>query len=779
MSVLRKRLLHIVLLSLVALLLSACRVGRHVPEGKYFLDKNVVEIDGSKVEFSKSDVSKYILQSTHRVRFPLKFSTWLYYVTEDNSGSGFKHWLNEHMSKKPEYFDPAQVRTSARQIEQYLDNRGYFHSKVTTTTELNGYRAKVTYTVHPSTPYRISKVESQMEDTVLHRSLARLEPRLPVKEGQIYNAYTLDEQRTTVTDYLRNMGYYLFNRNYITFEVDSSFNNHTLEVTMKIANAEDHNTGKEHPHKLYTINKISIFPNYRPSMMLKQPTDSVSLTFSTGIRNLPNTLDFYYYEKPQIRPSTFSQLIMILKDRPFRQRQVEMTYNALSSLKILANTSIEFDTVPCDTANLLNCRITMRKGNTHSLKLQAEGTNTGGDLGISGSITYTNKNIFKGAEVLTLSLKGGLEAQEIINLGDITDNGRLFNTGELILNSSIYFPKFLSPIPLKTFARDYQPRTNLTLGGSIQERYAYSRYITMLSFGYDWKSNPRLQFVLTPIYVHYVNVNPIPEFQAALDEVTNQRLKDQYTDHFVIGGRYSVIYNSQNLSKTNNYIYIRGNLESSGGLASLFNHTKLMDTEDDHYTLFGIRYAQFVRADVDFRQYMRLGEKSWFVTREFVGVGVPYGNSYDMPFERSFYSGGSMGMRGWPYRGLGPGAYHPIVDNQELERIGDIQLECNAELRFPIRGMFNGALFVDAGNVWNYHPNENYHGGAFDFRTFYDQIAIDAGLGLRLDFNIVVLRLDWAFPLRNPYPNEAGYHWTFDDFSILNSRLVVNIGYPF
>ncbi len=779
MSVLRKRLLHIVLLSLVALLLSACRVSRYVPEGKYFLDKNVVEIDGSKVEFSKSDVSKYILQSTHRVRFPLKFSTWLYYVTEDNSGSGFKHWLNEHMSKKPEYFDPAQVRTSARQIEQYLDNRGYFHSKVTTTTELNGYRAKVTYTVHPSTPYRISKVESQMEDTVLHRSLARLEPRLPVKEGQIYNAYTLDEQRTTVTDYLRNMGYYLFNRNYITFEVDSSFNNHTLEVTMKIANAEDHNTGKEHPHKLYTINKISIFPNYRPSMMLKQPTDSVSLTFSTGIRNLPNTLDFYYYEKPQIRPSTFSQLIMILKDRPFRQRQVEMTYNALSSLKILANTSIEFDTVPCDTANLLNCRITMRKGNTHSLKLQAEGTNTGGDWGISGSITYTNKNIFKGAEVLTLSLKGGLEAQEIINLGDITDNGRLFNTGELILNSSIYFPKFLSPIPLKTFARDYQPRTNLTLGGSIQERYAYSRYITMLSFGYDWKSNPRLQFVLTPIYVHYVNVNPIPEFQAALDEVSNQRLKDQYTDHFVIGGRYSVIYNSQNFSKTNNYIYIRGNLESSGGLASLFNHTKLMDTEDDHYTLFGIRYAQFVRADVDFRQYMRLGEKSWFVTREFVGVGVPYGNSYDMPFERSFYSGGSMGMRGWPYRGLGPGAYHPIVDNQELERIGDIQLECNAELRFPIRGMFNGALFVDAGNVWNYHPNENYHGGAFDFRTFYDQIAIDAGLGLRLDFNIVVLRLDWAFPLRNPYPNEAGYHWTFDDFSILNSRLVVNIGYPF
>ena len=755
-------------------------MSRYVPEGKYFLDKNIVEIEGDeKVEFTKSEVSAYTTQQPHRVKFPTKFSTWLYYVTEDNSGSGFAHWINEHLSKKPVYFEPNEVKATAKQMEQYLNNRGYFHSKVTTKTDYGGYRAKVTYTVHPTKPYLISKVNYQVEDTALMRSLERIESRLPVKEGQIFNAYTMDEQRTTVTNYLRNLGYYFFTRSYITFEVDSSYNNHSLEVTMKIANAEDRNTGKTHPHKLYTINKISLFTNYRPSMANRQPIDSTTLTFSTGLRNYPNTLDFYYYEKPQVRPSTFSQMIMILKGRPYRQRQVELTYNALSSLKLFANTSIEFDTVPCDTANLLNCRIMMRRGNIHSLKLQTEATNSGGDLGISGSVTYTNKNIFRGAEVLTLSVKGGLETQEFINLGDGNNGSSLFNTGEIILNSSIYFPKFLSPIPLKTFSRDYQPRTNLTLGGSIQLRHAYSRYINMATFGYDWKSNPRLQFVLTPIYVNYVKVEPIPEFQALLDQESNQRIKDQYTNHFVIGGRYSVIYNTQNISKTNNYIYIRGNLESSGGLASLFNGTSLVTSQDDHYNLFGIRYAQFLRGDVDFRQYLRLGEKTWFVTRELIGVGIPYGNSSDMPFERSFYSGGSTGMRGWSYRKLGPGAYNPINEDEKLERIGDIQLECNAELRFPIHGSFNGAVFVDAGNIWNYHANENYPNGEFHFDTFYDQIAVDAGLGLRLDFNIVILRFDWALPIRKPYPNDAGRHWTFDEFSILDSHLVLNIGYPF
>lgn len=777
--------LHIVLLMLVATLFASCSIKRFVPEESQFLHKNKVEIKAKKTGLKSSELSAYITQKPFNARFPNRFRLWWYYVTE-NSKSGFWRWINKNIGREPEYFDENSATYSVEQLEQYLNNRGYFNSKVRCDVKSFRRRKKhllvATYSVYPTQPYRIHDIQYEIEDTVLAKTILRYEDRFPAKTGDIYNSYTLDEQRTFITERLRNNGYYYFNKDYITYEVDSSFNNHTLEITMKISNPVDRKTNESHPHKCYTINQINIYPNYSPTFANASPTDTTVITFPLGIRNLTNTLHFYHYDKPYIHPSTLSQVIQIIQGRPFRQRLVSSTYSALSNLRIISNSSIEFDTVPSqnDTLNLLNCNIYLRKSNTHSIKLQTEGTNSGGDLGISGSVTYTNKNIFKGAEVLQISVKGGLEAQEIIKLeGMEEEDGRIFNTGELIFNSSIYFPKFLSVIPLRSFSRDYQPRTTFSLGGSMQKRYAYSRYINMGSFGYDWKANTRLQFVITPFYLNSVKVNPIPAFQAILDQENNQRIKDQYTNHLILGGRYSLIYNSQSFNRSSHYIYFRANLESSGGLLSLFNGTRLFTQNQDHHELFGIRYAQYFRADVDFRQYINMTENTWLVFREIIGAGIPYGNSYDMPFERSFYSGGSSGMRGWNYRKLGPGAYVQGEQIVNVERIGDLQLECNAELRFPVYGKFNGAFFVDAGNVWNYHANELLPQGEFHFNTFYNQIAVDAGLGVRMDLGLAVIRLDMAMPLRNPYTNASGEHWRFHDMSLFDMRWVLNLGYPF
>ena len=772
---------HIILLSLLLALLSSCSISRFVPENQHFLDKNTVVIEGKKVEFTKSEVSSYITQKPHQVRFPFKFSTWFYYVTEDLTQKPFWRWINKTIGRTPEYYDKEAAYFSARQIEQYLNNRGYFNSKVTNNVVFKNYKAKAIYTIHPAPPYRISKINYQVEDTAIARILTRIEDRFPAKVNDIYNSYKLDEQRTVITEYLRNMGYYFFSRDYVSYEVDSSFNNHTLEVTMRIANAKDAKTNTYHPHKQYYINKINIYPNYTPMRAMLPPTDSTTITFSTGFRNGKNTLHFYYNERPIVRPHTFAQIVNIFEGRPYRQRLVTLTYSALSSLKIFTNSSIEFDTIPSDndSINLLNCNIMLRRSEIHSVKFQAEGTNSGGDLGVSGSVTYTNKNIFHGAEVLTVSLKGGLERQKVIDIGGIEAKG-FFNTGEIILNSNIYIPRFLSPIPLKSFARDYQPRTNISLGGSYQTRYAYSRHITMGSYGYDWKSNRRLQFILTPVYLNYVKVNPIPEFQALLDQESNQRIKDQYTNHFIFGGRYSFIYSTQDVNRTSNYIYLRGNLESSGALLSLLNGTKIINESDDHHELLGIRYAQYIRGDVDFRQYLTLRDRVWIVFRQMVGLGIPYGNSYDMPFERSFYTGGSMGMRGWEYRRLGPGAYVPDENGApNVERIGDIQLELNAELRFPIYNNLNGAVFVDVGNIWNYHANELLPNGEFKWNTFYKQLAMDAGFGIRYDLKMAILRLDIAMPFRSPFPNEEGSHWRVKGADWLDMNFNFNIGYPF
>ena len=782
---LQKKTFHIILCLAIVTLLSSCSIRRFVPEGERFLDENKVVINNKPVEFTKSDINTYIIQKPFfKLGFTNRDPVKVYYQAQRHPNNKFLQWVNRHIGEEPEYFSYESAQQSTKQIEQYLNNRGYFNSKVSVETKVSKRRRKrhliqAIYTVDASEPYRISKITCQVEDTVISKSLQRIEQRLPAKEGDVYNSYTLDDQRTFISNYLRNTGYYYFSKDYITYEVDSSFNNHTIEVTMKIANVKDKKTNETRPHKRYYINRINIYPDHSPFLANTPFTDSASITISNNFRNIPNTLNFYYHNKPYIRPSTFSQIIQIYQGRLYRQQQVSQTYSALSSLKIISNSSIEFDTVPSpnDTLNLLDCNITLRRSNPHSIKLQTEGTNSGGDLGISGSITYTNKNIFRGSELLLLSVKGGLEAQEVTDMFQVEQNERsVFNTRELIFTSSLNIPRFLSPIPLKTFVRDYQPKTTFSFGGSVQERFAYSRYITMGTFGYDWKANPRMQFIVTPFYLNFVKVNPIPEFQALLDQESNQRLKNQYTNHFIIAGRYSLIYNTQNIYRSNNYVYLRGNLETSGGLVSLFNGTSLLTTNGHHHELFGIRYAQYIRGDVDFRQYLRIGDKSWLVFRELIGAGIPYGNSFDMPFERSFYSGGSTGMRGWDYRKLGPGAYVPTDENVSIERIGDLQLELNAEVRFPIRNSMNGALFVDAGNIWNYHANEMLPDGEFHFNSFYQQLAVDAGLGIRFDFNIAVLRIDAALPIRYPYAIKNGKHWTAN---ILDTHFVFNIGYPF
>lgn len=353
---------------------------------------------------------------------------------------------------------------------------------------------------------------------------------------------------------------------------------------------------------------------------------------------------------------------------------------------------------------------------------------------------------------------------------------KIFTAREAGITASIIFPKFLSPFAFNDIARDYMPTTSVSLGFNTQIRYYYSRYITTASFSYDWKGLNRISNTFTPIYLNGVKIANInPAFQDYLDAETSQRKKDQYSSHLLLGARYSFVYSSQRLNQEGSFIYLRTDIETSGNLLSLFNKTKLIGEHDGHHDIFGIRYAQYVRTSVDFRQHFDIGNESWLVFREFMGVGVPYGNSRDLPFERSFYGGGSNGLRGWLYRTVGPGGYVPT--NEDLEKTGDIQLEVNAEYRFPIYNIFNGAFFVDAGNVWGFYPNEDMPDAEFRFNKFYKQIALDAGVGIRIDVSFLIIRLDFAYAMRNPYPDETGNYWRFGKGN--NIRMQLGIGYPF
>ncbi len=765
--------LHIIILLFMAVAMSSCNINRFVPEGKYLVKKNNIVIEEKKTKISKSGLSSYITLKPYKDAFQTNIPTWFYYKSEQRPDSKIWAWMNKTFGKTPVYYDVKDANNSSTQMMRYLDNVGYFHSKVKHTVKTRRKKATVTYHVYPTKPYHVNKFNYVINDSLVKSYIMRDSAKFEPKEGEIYNAYFLDDQREIITERMKNSGYFFFSRDDIYFEVDSNFMNHSMEVTMRLKENKLSN-------KKYYIRDISVYPNFSVFRMGEKPTDSVKLAVEVGMRKRKNVWDFYYFGKPEVTPQTFRQSIHIIEGLPYNLRSITSTYRALGNFKLFRNINIEFDTVSStqDSLNLLDCRITMQQNDQHSFTVQTEGTNSEGDLGIKGSFSYSNKNIFHGAETFQLSLKGGLEAQKLIGT-EATESGKnVFNTWEFGLTASVIFPRFLGPFSSLTFARDYQPTTTVSLGYNTQTRYYYSRYITTASYGYDWKKNYRLGQTLTPFYLNSVkiaNINPV--FQAYLDEETSQRKKAQYTSHLLFGTRYSLTYNTQRFNKTGSFFYIRADFETSGNLLSLFNKTKLItENENGYHEIFGIRYAQYVRSSFDLRQHLDLGNDNWFVFRQFVGIGLPYGNSQDMPFERSFYGGGANGLRGWLYRTLGPGAYVPV--SEDIEKTGDLQLELNAEFRFPLYNIVNGAVFVDAGNVWTYHPNESMPNSEFRFDSFYKQFALDAGVGIRLDVSFLILRFDIAYAMRNPYINtETGSHWRFGQGN--NFRLQAGIGYPF
>lgn len=769
----KNKSLHIIVLAILSILLSSCSIRKFVPEGKYLVKSNTVVIEEKGTEISKSGVSKYISLKPYKGPLASNIPTWIYYQHEKHPKSKFWEWGNRSLGNPPVYYDKAEADNSAIQMTRYIDNVGYFHSKVSHTVKYKKRKklAKITYHVYPARPYTVNNIEYDIGDSLMERFIMRDSDKFELGEGDIYNAYALSDQRDMVTERLKNSGYYYFNHSHIQYEVDSNYMNHTLSVKMKVSpNAL--------AHRRYYINNISIYPNFSLFKMNEKPTDSASLTVKVGRRQMPNTLDFYYFGKPRVKPSTFEQSIQIIEGLPYNLRSVTNTYEALSNFSLFGNVNIQFDSVPSDSLHRLDCRITMRQNDTHSFSVQAEGTRSDSDLGIRGSLSYTNRNIFHGAEMLRLVLKTGIEAQKIIDFSgsEIEGKSSVFNTRELGISASLHFPKFMGPIRMTTFSRDFQPTTVISLGVNSQVRYYYSRFISSATFTYDWKSTYRLKHSFSPIFLNSVKIENInPEFQSYLDAQTNQRKKNQYTSHLIFGTRYSFIYNTQRINQQGSFAYFRADLESSGNLLSLFNNTKIMTEENGVHRIWNIPYAQYLRNSFDVRQHIDLGHNNWLVFRQFIGLGIPLGNSQDLPFERSFYSGGANSLRGWVYRGVGPGGYVPTGD--DIEKIGDMQLELNAEYRFPVYNIVNGAVFVDAGNVWTYNHNEAMPNSEFNFNSFYKQIALDAGIGVRLDVSFLILRLDFAYAMRNPYPDETGKYWRFGNFG--NLKMQMGIGYPF
>jgi len=772
--------------------LASCRNTRDFTTNQYLVTRSNVAFTEKKAGIEVSDLHGLVkLRPNKRFMGVTRFKLWAYTTSKDKRENWFWRWMKETVGERPVILDTSIIVESCKEMEKYLGNVGYFYSQVDYSIQFKekSKKAHITYNVQPSEPYHIKSLKYEIKDAELSSWVMQTADASHIKTGQIYNAYTMDKERERITLFLNNNGYFGFVKDYIYFEVDSALHSKEMDVFLKIKNPSQPHPDSagvfvEQRHYRYKINKVVVFPSFDPSIV-----NFNSLTFDTLVQEVhqinPNTpANFYhirYQNKLRIRPKVLSQNILIENDEPYNLKDVKETHKRFGGLSIFKYANISFaptyktEVVDSNELKSLECRIKLQRAPLHQYNIEAEGTNSGGDLGMGGNITYRNRNIFRGGETFQLRLRGALEAQRSAQTNQEDQKTFLFfNTYEYGIEALIRFPRFLIPVKMERFPKYFRPSTTVSTGMNYRHRPTYTRYILNFTFGYDWKESEYKTHIVQPFNISSVKVDPTQEFLEELDAIDDPRLKNQYTDHLITAIQYSFIYNNQDIKKVKDFIYFKGDIETSGNIFYAFNN--LLDSEKDsagYYKVVGIRYAQYARLETDFRYYLMASQTNQIVFRMLAGIGIPYGNSEVLPFEKGFYLGGANSMRAWIYRGLGPGGFTDPGTN--IDKMGDIVLEGNVEYRFPIYDFFKGAVFVDAGNVWLLNQDTKLPDGEFNFSTFYKQIAIDAGLGLRFDFNFFIFRVDFAMRLRDPSQQEGNrwvakkgiWFWNF------------GIGYPF
>ncbi len=777
----RTEFLYTILFIIVVLSLSSCSSTRRLQEGQSLLVKNKVEINNPNKAVSANDLESLIQQKPNdRFLGILPIKLWF--------NSIFKN-----AGEEPVVLDRSMIAESEDQMGRYLNNVGFYDSKIEheIKTRAGEDKKKVIYHIDLSRPYRLNHIKLNIQDDSIARLVNSKWENSFLKEDGIFNSFTLDKERQRISNLLRDNGYFAFSKDYVFFEADSTVGHRKVDVTVRIKNVRQSDTpGGNEPvftsHKVYYINDVIIHPDHQLLMSDSIYNDTLVETYTNTESSHTNKYQFVYLPPLKIRPGVISKSMFIDTEKKYNATDASQSYRKLNELRIYKYVDISFKESENKTSTdprtgYLDCTVNLRRNPVNSYSIELQGTNSGGDLGIATYFVYQNKNLFRGAEVLNIRLKGALEAQES---GYDTESLQqqkwwLFNTFEAGVDVSLYIPKFLAPISDEVFSRYFRPKTTFGIGYNIQDRIEYDRVITNATFGYEWSQNNFVKHILYPANINLIKVNTTPEFDSTLAN-ESQRFQNQYTDHLILGMRYSYIYSNQEINRIKNFFYFRGDFEAAGNLLDLgINASKQVKNDEGYYTVFGIRYAQFIKTNADFRYYIMLDKKHSVAFRTFAGIAIPYGNSIDIPFEKGFFGGGANGMRAWTLRYLGPGSYVKPPERKDIERVGDIMLEGSLEYRFPIYSVFTGALFYDVGNIWLLRDNETFPGGKFFADKFIRQLAMDAGIGIRLDFSYFIFRIDLAQRIKDPALPEGERFVIGSGGNWFKPVLNLGIGYPF
>lgn len=714
------------------LVVIACSSDKFVPDGQYLLDK--VELRSDRKDVNSSLLMQYVRQKGNSRWFSLfKIPLGTYAM----AGEDTTKWINRtlrRMGEEPVLYDSVQARLSSEDLTVAMQNMGYMNATVDVEKKVKGKKLTLNYLLHPGNPYIINRFNYEIEDSVIERVLA---PHLKkdTDRPHQFTVTSLDDERKRLTHILNDSGFYRFHKDFIYYTADSTQGRQHVNVTLHLMKYVENSDAKPTLHPRYVINNVNFIPG-----------DSTGFHLRKGVLE-DNTL--------------------IEKGKYFSATDLQKTYNNFSRLGAVRYTNINFREVPRYDSLVIGKTFTYTTSSTHyldadiqvsnnkpnTISFQPEGTNTAGDLGAAAILSYQNRNLFRGSEHLSLEFRAAFEAIKGL------EGYKNSDYEEYSVQAHLQFPRFLAPFISKNFKRKSSATSEVSVGWNLQNRPEFHRRVFSSAWKYHWSDSVRhLTYDFDLLNLSYVYMPWISETfkHDYLDNATtrNAILRYNYQDLFILRTGFGVNYSGTNQA-------FRARMELAGnllnGLSGVFNFKK---NSEGKRTLFNIAYAQYAKFDFDYTKILRFDERNSLALHGGFGIAIPYGNSTVLPFEKRYFSGGANSVRGWSVRELGPGKFKGVDGRIDfINQTGDMKLDLNAEYRTHLFWKLDAAAFIDAGNIWTLRDYADQPGGQFSFKSFYNQIAVAYGLGLRLNFDYFILRFDGGMKAINPAYTSTEEHY--------------------
>lgn len=746
-----------ILFSAAFMLFQSCAVDKYIPDGKKLYTGATVEIKSDSVitneDQLKAVLEEALLPKPNKKFLGLRPGLHYYYKMQEEKPGFINKFLYKKLGENPVYLSDVKPYEVEDILINRMENRGFFYSEATSKIEEKEKEASASYSITAPSPYTIASYQLDSLQQPVYSEIQKSVANTKLSKGMRFDLSNMKQERERIDGDLKKNGYYNFNSGFLIFEADTNqYDKKRFDLFLRLKN--------EVPKKSlvpYKISKINVYANYD----VQDSTVNDVARFNE--KNFINSEDFF-------KPKYLDPFITLEEGQFYSPENSRNTARRLSTIGAYKFVNIQYkemDSLLSDSLGILEANIFLSPLNKRALRAELQAVSKSNNFAGPGlALTYSNRNLFKGGETLNITANVGYEVQA----GGGGNSGK--TSIELGLKPELIFPRVIFPIKINTdFFRYSIPKTKTSLSVDYLSRTKlYALLSGSAQFGYVWQANRYVTHEIIPISINYTKLsNSTPEFDTILNN--NPFLKRSFEQQFISGLNYSFTYNGMVDAARKHQFFVNSTVDVAGNSVSLFGK----DNGTGRKEFLGLEYAQYAKMDVDLRYHFNFGKEQVIATRLFGGYGLPYGNSGVMPYVKQYYSGGPYSVRAFRIRSLGPGTYNDEnnPDNNYFDQTGNIRLEANVEYRFPIFSFFKGAIFADAGNIWNSKANPTYEGKDKFTSNFINELGMGAGLGLRVDVQGFVIRFDFAAPFHDPAKGN-GF-----DFNVKETVFNFGIGYPF